>query len=299
MSRIPPTTWVNAKRVWEETKRTLLTAEKKEFIIYDLETTGLSKTNDVPIEIGAVRIAYNEELDTFTEIDRLHVYIKPPFRLDPKIIEITGITDEFLDENGISEEDAFFDHVQEFFMNDIVAGYNNNSFDNKFMENLYARYGAEWAPAGSVDVMVIAKKILKKPEDVENHKLVTIGKYFGIDFDAHSADEDAKCTLEALKVFISEMKEMESSYRSPSAPLKRPVICSINFWEGYRGFSRIYVDTTAGKMWYDIRGSVWASNDFDINSIDMEFMEPAIWKAAGCNSEKEFSQFKLHLRFNP
>ena len=39
--------------------------------------------------------------------EELNVLIKQDFKLDDKIVEITGITDELLDREGISEEEAF------------------------------------------------------------------------------------------------------------------------------------------------------------------------------------------------
>lgn len=295
--KIQATQWSNSKRVWEEAKKTLLTSPRREFVIYDLETTGLSKTEDRAIEVGAIRVAYNDTLDEFKEIGSLHVYIKPDKPLDPKITEITGLTDQYLEEHGVSEEDAFFDEIQEFFMDDIVIGYNNANFDNAFMKNMYERYGSTFAPVGVVDVLVLARKALKKGVDVENHKLVTVGKYFGIDFEAHTATEDARATGEIFKIFVAEFKEKEAeASKKPAVELRRPKLLSINFWEGYRGFSRIYVNTSIGKIYYDIRGGVWAATDFDIESLDMEYLEPLIFKEAGCKTEREFAKFRMQLK---
>lgn len=61
-----------------------------EYVAFDLETTGLSAQHDVIIEIGAVVMKRGEVLDTF------QTFVAPGRKLTPKIIDLTGITDEML-----------------------------------------------------------------------------------------------------------------------------------------------------------------------------------------------------------
>ena len=106
----------------------------------------------------------------------------------------------------------------------------------------------------------MAKNRLRLREDVENFKLVTIGHYFGIQFEAHSAIEDTRTTGKLVQLFVHEYAEEE---RTPDViPKKgrlRPNIRTISFWQGFRGFARIYVNMDVGSIYYDIRSGIGAA----------------------------------------
>ena len=61
-----------------------------EFVAFDLETTGLSAARDVITEIGAVILREGQVVDKFQS------FVDPKRRLEPKIVELTGITDAML-----------------------------------------------------------------------------------------------------------------------------------------------------------------------------------------------------------
>lgn len=62
-----------------------------EYVAFDLETTGLSSQHDTIIEIGAAIMKRDQVIDTF------QTFVAPGRRLLPKIIELTGITDQMLE----------------------------------------------------------------------------------------------------------------------------------------------------------------------------------------------------------
>jgi DNA polymerase III epsilon subunit family exonuclease len=65
------------------------------FIVADLETTGLDPDTDRIIEIGAIRVNRDSDMhETFT------VLVHPGRKLPAKIVEITGITDSMLEQDG-------------------------------------------------------------------------------------------------------------------------------------------------------------------------------------------------------
>ena len=62
----------------------------EEYVAFDLETTGLSSLHDTIIEIGAAIMKGNEVLSTF------QTFVDPHRPLQPKIVDLTGITDQML-----------------------------------------------------------------------------------------------------------------------------------------------------------------------------------------------------------
>ena len=264
-----------------------LAAEAEELVVFDLETTGLDKANDRIIELAALR--YNIEDGKLKETNRLHIYINPERPLLPVITELTGITDEMLS-TALTEEEVFKE-VETFFRGVVVAGYNIDNFDVKFMENYYGRMGKMFVPAGTIDGIKLAREALSK-NDVENFKLGTVAEYYGIHFNAHEALEDARATAKVIEVLLREDEAEENC--KPTGTL-RPTIRRISFWEGFRGFSRVYVSTNMGDVYYDVRNHVWGASGQravgDINAIDMAYLEKTAWDSVGASNADEFVRF--------
>nr|PMH85893.1 hypothetical protein BCU57_12715 [Shewanella sp. 10N.286.48.B5] len=105
----------------------------------DVETTGLSTTEDEIIELGAVVW----DTDTNKPVAMINHLVKQPQKgkLSKTIINITGITDTDIESFGINEEVV----INEF--NDLskkcqyIVAHNGNQFDKCFIDKAAARYG--------------------------------------------------------------------------------------------------------------------------------------------------------------
>ena len=71
----------------------------KEYVVLDLEMTGLSAKTDQIIEIGAIRICDGQIADSFACIVNSHCHVPE------RIVELTGITDEMVRE-GMERDEA-------------------------------------------------------------------------------------------------------------------------------------------------------------------------------------------------
>lgn len=60
------------------------------YIIFDIETTGLDSSYDEIIEIGAIRIENNKVVSKFQSL------VKPNIEIDDYISELTGITNDMV-----------------------------------------------------------------------------------------------------------------------------------------------------------------------------------------------------------
>ena len=68
----------------------MIPKNENDLIVVDLEMTGLQVKTDRILEIGAVRIHEDQITDSF------QTFVNPHRRLEERIIELTGITDDMV-----------------------------------------------------------------------------------------------------------------------------------------------------------------------------------------------------------
>ena len=163
------------------------------YVLVDIETTGLSPRTDEIIEIGAIKVKENKIVDTFDTLLKIDDY------LNPFITKLTGITNDMLEE-GIEQQEALEGFV-EFAGNEIIMGHNVN-FDINFIYDKCESYLDYYLSNDFVDTMRIAKHILP---NVRNYKLGTLADYFDVDYrNAHRGLKDVEITYEVY----NKMKEL-------------------------------------------------------------------------------------------
>ncbi len=94
------------------------------YVVFDVETTGLSAVYDTVIELAAVKVKGGEI------IDRFESFANPHQPLSATIIELTGITDDML--TDAPEVDEVFKKFEEW-MGDHTLVAHNASFDMGFI----------------------------------------------------------------------------------------------------------------------------------------------------------------------
>ena len=95
-----------------------------EYIVFDIETTGLSQKKNKIIEIGAVKVKDGEEIDRFSE------FINPEEPIPYSIEQLTSITDEMV--MHAPTVDVILPKFLEFCGDDIVVAH-NAAFDTGFI----------------------------------------------------------------------------------------------------------------------------------------------------------------------
>lgn len=165
------------------------------FVVFDIETTGLSSANDRITEIGAVKIVDGAIVDRFSRL------IDPERKLSPKIIELTGITDEMLAGKPKIEE-----VLPEFmnFVGDAMFVAHNSDFDTGFIKVNCERLGLAYNTK-AIDTVSVSRALLT---DLKSHRLNVVAKKLGIKLENHHrAVDDAQATAEIFLRFLEMFKE--------------------------------------------------------------------------------------------
>ena len=168
----------------------------KTYVIFDIETTGLDPRYDEIIEIGAIKVIDNEIVDKFNEL------IKPKNKINEFITELTGITNEML-ENAKSIS-SILPLFKEFIEDNILIGHNVN-FDINFVYDNLIKNNYDALKNDFIDTMRIGRKIL--PE-FEHHRLIDLAEYFNINIsNNHRALRDCEITFNVY----NKLKELATS----------------------------------------------------------------------------------------
>ena len=165
------------------------------FIVFDIETTGFSATEDRIIEIGAVKITDG------AIVDRFSTFVNPEIPIPFEIQQLTHITDDMVLQAPKIEEalPAFLDFVGE---SALVA--HNAGFDVGFIEQNCARLGRS-RTFTSVDTVGLARVLLPT---LSKYKLNIVAKALNISLENHHrAVDDAAATAEIYVKFIEMLKE--------------------------------------------------------------------------------------------
>ena len=178
--------------VLKETNRLPLS---QDFIVFDIETTGLSAKTDKITEIGAVKISNGQIVDHFSQL------INPQRRLSAKIIELTGITDDML-----ADQPTIDAVLPEFmrFIGDAMLVAHNSDFDTGFIRNNCELLGLPYQHK-AIDTVAVSRALLT---DLKSHKLNLVAKRLGVRLDNHHrAVDDAKATAEIFLKFLEMFRE--------------------------------------------------------------------------------------------
>lgn len=187
--------------VEQEGKRQMI----NDYVVFDIETTGLRPKTDKIIEIGAVKIKDGEQTEIFSEL------INPGVKLPKVINEVTGITDEML-KGKRSINDVLPDFVK-FCDTEVVMGH-NLMFDYSFISVNAVNMNLKFEKSG-IDTLKIAKKHLS---GLESRKLDYLCSYYGIeDKEHHRAYNDAAVTY---KLYLKLAELFESPEDAVFVPQK-------------------------------------------------------------------------------
>lgn len=168
------------------------------YVVVDLETTGNSvKKGDKIIQFAAVVI------ENYRIVDQFSTFINPKQSLTPFIEELTGISDEQL-ENAPTFSEVAPSIIQ--YLQDACFVAHNVLFDLTFLQDELVANGWEPIYCSTIDTVELAK--IMRP-CATSYKLLHLATEEGFEHDRpHQADSDAFVTAQLFLAFVEELKNL-------------------------------------------------------------------------------------------
>ena len=217
-----------------------------DYIVFDIETTGLSAAADRITEIGAVRLKNGEITQEFD------IFVDPERPIPDKIVQLTGITDEMV-AGAPKEKEA----MEQFFAfaGDLPLVAHNAAFDTGFIRQASRRCGLSFENSW-LDTLAIARSLFP---NLRNHKLDTVAKHLKLpEFNHHRACDDARTTglmfAAMAKLLMEEnglstLDEINAGIQA-SDPKKMPAYHQILLVKNLTGLKNLYRLVSMGHLDY-------------------------------------------------
>lgn len=166
------------------------------FVVFDIETTGLSVRNCGITQIAAVRYRGGELLERFETL------VDPEMPIPEEITKLTGITDEMV--AGAPKRKEAVEQFLQFADGQMLVAH-NAAFDCSFIRKAATDYGLSFRNP-SLDTVSLSRYI---NADQKRHTLDALARYFSLgNFDHHRADADTEMLA---RIFDCMIRKLESN----------------------------------------------------------------------------------------
>ncbi len=228
-----------------------------EFVVFDIETTGLHNRTCKIIEIGAVKVKNGQIIDEFSE------FINPNESLSEEIVRLTKIDDKML-QNAKPIDSVLQDFLT--FIEGTVLVAHNASFDVGFINKNSIDIKGVGIENTFIDTVSLARMMTP---DLKNHKLDTVAQFYKVTLNNHHrAIYDAKCTAE---IFIKQTEALKEIGIFDLSKINEKAIDMINHKNLRPNHCIIFVQSQSGlKNLYEL---------VSMSHIDYYYRNPRIPKS--------------------
>lgn len=176
----------------------------KDYVIFDLETTGISCNNDEVVEISVVKVEDGEVTDEFSSL------VNPGMPIPFFASQVNGITDDMVKDCPCFEE-VLADFI-EFVGDSVLVGHNIHTFDMKFLYRDADRFWGKTLDNDYIDTLQLARVYLPR---LGHYKLTDLAEYYDIATDgAHRALNDCRMNQKVFECLHKEMEDPCDEYKS-------------------------------------------------------------------------------------
>ena len=175
--------------------------DEEEFVVFDIETTGLNSHTNKIIEIGAVKIKAGRIIDRYSQL------INPGIPIPYHITEITSITNE-----QVANQPKIDEVIGKFveFIGDAVLVAHNAPFDMGFIKRDIKDYLNIDLESSVIDTLQMARDLFP---DFKKYGLGDLNKSLGLALEKHHrAVDDSQATANMFIIFLEKYKEKGIEY---------------------------------------------------------------------------------------
>lgn len=172
------------------------------YVVFDIETTGLSITRNNITELAAIKMCEGKELDRYT------TFVNPHEKIPYHIQQLTNITDEM-----VKDAPDLAPVLEEFveFVGDSILVAHNARFDMGFIQASLKKLGQPELPNPSLDTLELARLLFPK---MKNHRLNTLADKYKVLLESHHRAVDDTIALGGiLNGLLADAEKMKGMTR--------------------------------------------------------------------------------------
>lgn len=174
----------------------LLNKYTPDYVVFDLETTGISPKTDEVIEISAVKVRSGKAAEEFNTL------VNPKRRIPYGASQVNGITDDMVADAPLFEDvlKEFLEFTEGF----VLVGHNIANFDMKFIYRDAMKFYGQIPTNDYVDTLNVARRHLP---GLGHYRLVDLAEHYGISAKgAHRAINDCRMNQKVYECMVAEMR---------------------------------------------------------------------------------------------
>lgn len=165
------------------------------YVVYDIETTGLSQDHDRIIEIAACKMYQGGIIDTY------ETFVNPKMPISEKITELTTITDAMVKDAKTIQE--ILPEFLEFCKGSILVAH-NAKFDVGFIYANIKRLGLDYPVLPAIDTLNLFRAGYY--DKVKRFNLKELSKYFKVKQEQHHrAIDDTRVTALCFSLMLNDL----------------------------------------------------------------------------------------------
>lgn len=167
----------------------------KDYVVFDLETTGLSSVSDDVIEISAIKVINERVVEEFQSL------VNPKREIPYQASRVNNITDDMV--KDAPSFDIVLNKFIDFIGDMVLVGHNIEHFDLPFIYRDCLKYYGKTLDNNYVDTLKIARSY--KP-DLKSRSLGVLATLYGIStYGAHRALADCIMNQKVYECLAQEM----------------------------------------------------------------------------------------------
>jgi len=167
-----------------------------DYVVFDLETTGISPMTDEVVEISAIKVKDGEVVDEFSTL------VNPGRPIPYGASAVNGITDDMVANSPGFEE--VFEQFLEFIGEEVLVGHNIASFDLGFLYRDAMKFWGKTLDNNYIDTLAISKVCLPH---LAHHRLTDLASHYKLNTEgAHRALFDCEMNQKVFEYMAKDLQ---------------------------------------------------------------------------------------------